>query len=378
MFKNKKIIIISSVVVFVILAGYVAWKQVPRLFFKPTPSDVEDGIEIIDFEDFETVSVVAQNLQIPWEIEFLPNGDMLATERPGTLRLLGETNRTYTIDDVNHTGEGGLLGMALHPNFEQNRYLYLYLTVSESGEIKNRVDRYVYTQDGELEQRETILQGIPGARFHNGGRMAFGPDGYLYITVGDAQNTSLAQIPTSLAGKILRVQDDGSVPPDNPFGNEVYTLGHRNPQGITWDDEGNMWATEHGNSANDELNLIVKGQNYGWPLIEGNQSAPGMITPATHSGNAETWAPGGMIHMNGNIFFGGLRGQALFEVLIGDDLNVLGMGAHFRQEIGRIRAVKIGPDGYVYVSTSNRDGRGTVQTGDDKIIKFHPSIFNRE
>src|SRR5262249_24978139 len=155
----------------------------------------------------------------------------------------------------------------------------------------------------------------PGAKYHDGGRMAFGPDDYLYITTGDATVDYLAQDISSLSGKILRIRDDGSLPQDNPFGNAVYSYGHRNSQGLTWDSLKQLWSTEHGPTGYDELNLIEKGQNYGWPLIMGSESRPGMKTPILHSG-LNTWAPASALFWDGSIFFGGLRGEALYEARI--------------------------------------------------------------
>jgi glucose/arabinose dehydrogenase len=306
----------------------------------------------------------------------LPSGDLLVTERPGTLRRV-ENGQVHKIEGVRHAGEGGLLGLALHPKFEQNRWLYLYLTTDSGDGLTNRVEKYTY-QDDRLSTRKIILGGIPGAQYHDGGRIAFGPDGHLYITTGDAGEDNAAQDTNSLAGKTLRVTDDGKAPADNPFGNEVYSYGHRNPQGLAWDDDGRLWQTEHGRSGlqsgYDELNLIEKGGNYGWPIIEGDETRAGMRPPIAHSGADETWAPASLAYREGSLFFGGLRGESLYEAKLTGD-NHVELKAHFRGDWGRLRTVAFGPDGQMYLTTSNTDGRGNEMTGDDKIIRIDPSIF---
>lgn len=319
--------------------------------------------------------VVADNLNIPWGVVFLPSGDMLLTERPGTLLRISGSDRTqYPISGVRHIGEGGLLGIALHPNFAENNWVYVYLTTGDEGGTTNRVERY-QLQDDQLTNREVILSNLPGARYHDGGAIAFGPDGYLYVTVGDASNSNLAQDTSSLAGKILRITDTGGIPSDNPFGNAVYSYGHRNPQGITWDEGGRMWATEHGRSGvlsgYDELNLIQSGGNYGWPVIEGDEARDGMQTPVLHSGASTTWAPASALSLNGSVFFGGLRGETLYEAILDGD-RVLELREYVVGDYGRIRAVTVGPDGMLYITTSNTDGRGQARQGDDKLIRIDP------
>lgn len=371
----------TLVLVFAILAaGLLYFLKEPitsYLFFSPTSTSTETGLDLNNGENTEEIEVMAEGLDIPWEIAFLPNGDLLVTERPGVLRRIGQDGGVFRIEGVRHVGEGGLLGMALHPEFEQNRWLYLYLTIEANQGTVNRVERY-RLENNRLTNRQVILQGIPGAVYHDGGRIAFGPDGFLYITTGDATEPDLAQDVNSLAGKILRIRDDGSIPADNPFGNEAYSLGHRNPQGLAWDNQGRLWVTEHGRSGIrsgfDELNLIEKGANYGWPVIQGDEERVGMRTPVIHSGPSETWAPAGAAFADGSIFFAGLRGQSLYEVEISNS-GVSNLKAHFRDEFGRLRAVVLGSDNSFYISTSNTDGRGNVQEGDDKIIRISKSLF---
>lgn len=293
---------------------------------------------------------------------------------------IGKNKEKIIIDipDVKRTGEGGLLGMALHPNFEQNKFIYLYLTASSGTGTINRVERYVMDVNS-LEDKKTIIDNIPGSSFHDGGRIAFGPDNLLYITTGDAGSSNLAQDTNSLAGKILRLNDDGSIPEDNPFGNAVYSYGHRNPQGLAWDNNGNLWATEHGRSGVlsglDEINLIEKGENYGWPVIEGDETKERMKTPIINSGPDITWAPSGMAYFNGSLFFAGLRGESLYKVDI-NNKSLRNLQTYLKSEYGRLRAVAVGPDGYLYVSTSNRDGRGKVRQADDKVIKINFSALD--
>lgn len=360
---NKKIIFFISIIILLTIAA---------VFFYRDRSSLQEGIKIdAGFE------IVAENLAIPWEIAFLPDGDLLVTERPGTLKRIGKEGRVYDIEGVEHVGEGGLLGMTLHPQFQENRWLYLYLTTKDESGLINRVDRYRFEND-HLSEKKTIIDKIPGAAYHDGGRIVFGPDGYLYITTGDASRSNLAQDIDSLAGKILRLKDDGLIPPDNPFGNAVYSYGHRNPQGLAWDNKGRLWATEHGRSGIlsglDELNLIEKGKNYGWPVIQGDETRAGMELPVAQSGPDATWAPAGVAFLNGSLFFGGLRGESLYEAKILNE-NKVSLRVYFQQEFGRIRAVALGPDGYIYIATSNTDGRGEPRLNDDKIIKINPKVF---
>jgi glucose/arabinose dehydrogenase len=319
------------------------------------------------------VEVVAKDLNVPWDIVFLPDGDLLVTERSGTLRRFGKNPATIDIPSVKHSGEGGLMGIALHPQFADNQFVYLYFTVE--GSPMNRIARFKLEGD-ELKFDKTIIENIPSALYHDGGQIAFGPDGMLYATTGDAEVKENAQNLKSLAGKTLRLTPDGDIPSDNPFGTAVWSYGHRNAQGIAWDDRGRMWQTEHGRSGAlsglDELNMVEKGKNYGWPTIQGDQTRDGMVTPVRNSGGFETWAPSGIAYLDGSLFFAGLRGSTLYEVKLDADGKVTDFKKRYTDTYGRLRAVVTGPDGYLYVTTSNRDGRGTVRDGDDKILKILP------
>lgn len=352
------------------------------VFYKFYISDNESRLRInlpqtpasnINDENTTQKVVLAENLEVPWALAFLPTGEIMVTERPGRVRLLGKDGKLSStplleLEVVKRIqGEGGLHGIAIHPDFGKNRFVYLYYTYANQGESSlNRVVRYTLKENA-LIQDVIIVDKIPGALFHDGGRIKFGPDKNLYISTGDAQNPSLSQDRNSLAGKILRVTDDGNPVAGNPFGNLAYSYGHRNPQGIAWDKNGILWETEHGQSATDEVNRIEQGKNYGWPEIRGNQERSGMEKPRLHSGS-DTWAPSDMAFVEDRLFFGGLRGEALFEL----DINSLNLKTHFKGELGRIREVVLGPDNMLYITTSNRDGRGSVRFGDDKIIRINP------
>lgn len=371
------------------VGGVAAWLIVPQWAFAPTDSEVPDGFRreasplsqaapADNGEDAE-IAVVAQDLEVPWAIDWLPNGAMLVTERPGRIQYFFEGRKQeITVPGVvRQVGEGGLLGLAVHPDFITKPWVYLYRTTGGGGGTVNTVERFRLTEDLELVEQVVLLGGIPGAAYHDGGALAFGPDGYLYITTGDAGQEALAQNRDSLAGKILRITEDGEIPEDNPFGTAVWSWGHRNPQGLAWDDSGELWATEHGRSGVqsglDELNIIEAGNNYGWPTIEGDERQEGLVGPVRHSGANDTWAPAGAAWWEGSLFFAGLRGQSLYEAQVNG--NDVALQAHLRGQLGRMRAVAVGPDGALYVSTSNQDGRGEVQTGDDKILRIPPGVL---
>lgn len=358
------------VVVFVAVFG------VPtHLFFTPTETGAGAGLDAEDV-DYE---VVADDLDVPWEVVVLEEDRYLVTERTGNLLFIEDGERIVLerFDELDEPflGEGGLLGIATHPEFEENQYLYVYLTVDRA-EVENTVRRFeVDFEAAELTNETTIIDGIPSDRIHNGGRIAFGPDEKLYVTTGDAAMAELAQDTDSLAGKILRLEPNGSAVADNPFGTEVYSYGHRNAQGITWDDEGTLWSTEHGPVARDELNVIEAGNNYGWPNITGAETHPDMSAPTYHSGPYETWAPAGAAYADGSVFFAGLRGERLYEARI-HDRSVNAFVGHFFTDFGRLRAVTLDPNGeYLYVTTSNTDGRGEAEPNDDRLLRIPLDAF---
>lgn len=362
---------IVALIVFAVAATVFLLKDpVMRWFFRPTGSRLEAGSQ----EGWSEVEVVASGLDTPWSLAFLPGGDTLVTERNGQLQRIGTEGNSYKVSGVRETSEGGLLGVAIHPNFTTNNWLYLYYTTEQNGQMTNLVERYTLSGDALIEP-VVILQGIPAAANHNGGSIAFGPDGKLYVTTGDAMQGELAQDTQSLAGKILRLNDDGTAAADNPFGNLVWSYGHRNPQGIAWDRGGRMWSVEHGPSGErkgngkDELNLIQRGGNYGWPVIAGDETREGMFSPVAHSGENETWAPAGIAAWGETLFFAGLRGQTLYEAHIGAD-GTADITRHFTEQYGRLRAVASLGD-TLYFTSSNRDGRGDPRSGGDKIYRFN-------
>ena len=341
-----------------------------------------------EFEDLGVkVETVAENLKVPWSIAFAPDGRIFFTERGGDLRVIEDGNlnpNPVTNFDVSG-GEGGLLGVALDPNFEENHYLYLYYSYSDFLTTYNKVVRF--TEDNNSLSEETVLiDKIPGAAIHDGGRIKFGSDGLLYITTGDAADTKLSQDVNSLAGKILRINSDGTIPEDNPFGSAIFSLGHRNPQGLDWHpDSGILVATEHGPSgergfAHDEVNVIESGKNYGWPDVIGDETGPEFTDPIIHTGD-DTWAPSGagfydsqnISDWYGKYFVATLRGNHL-RVLDFDFENnqVISSQAIFSGEFGRLRDASMGSDGNLYLLTSNQDGRGSPAANDDRILRIVP------
>ncbi|WP_400162383.1 PQQ-dependent sugar dehydrogenase [Brevibacillus sp. TJ4] len=327
--------------------------------------------------------VLAADLNVPWAIEIAEDGRIFFTERPGNVRviadgkLLEEPLISFPAPFVSQ-GEGGLLGLALDPQFADNHYLYVYHTYREEEQTYNRVLR-LREEANRAYVDKVLIDRIPGDSIHNGGRIKIGPDQMMYITTGDASDPQLSQDPASLAGKILRLHLDGNIPADNPFPNSpVYSWGNRNPQGIAWNQaNGQLYSSEHGSSAHDEINRIEKGANYGWPNIRGDEQADGMKTPIVHSGTT-TWAPSGMTFVSegpwaGQLLVANLRGQQLLRISLEDD-TVKEVVPLFPGEYGRIRDVYEGPDGSLYVLTNNRDGRGNPAQDDDKIIRLVPQF----
>ena len=324
--------------------------------------------------------VVAEGLTVPWSIVPLDTGRYLVTERIGRLTYI-DRGRISEVGrfDVYNRGEAGLLGIAIDPDFESNRWIYLYMSYSNGGGVLNKVVRYRLDRDNRsVGGHEVVVDGIPGADIHDGGRIKFGPDGYLYITTGDAAKPELAQDIDSLAGKILRVNSDGSIPSDNPFGNAVYSYGHRNPQGIDWHPVyGYMLSSEHGPVGHDEINLIVEGGNYGWPIVTGSGGEDGYIDPVYETGSS-TIAPSGASFISGDALpeYDGwfavacLRGEMLALFEFNSDATLVSVESLFRGVFGRIRDVVLDLDGSILILTSNRDGRGSPRPGDDKVIRI--------
>ena len=288
--------------------------------------------------------------------------------------------------EVVETGESGLMGIALDPQFAQTRYVYAAYTMRAAGGsgLQNRVVRLKDDPAGNKGTLDRVLlESIPGAATHDGARVRFGPDGKLYVTMGDAQNPAAAQDRTTLNGKVLRLNSDGSIPADNPFpGSPVFSYGHRNPQGLAWQPgTGRLYLSEHGPSGSpccqDELNFVEAGKNYGWPTITGDATREGMVSPIRQSGTSETWAPGGMSFVStgpwaGTLLFTGLRGQALYRVGLDreDPRKVTSFQPMLERQFGRLRDIVEGPDGALYLLTSNKDGRGQPTPDDDRVVKL--------
>ena len=321
-----------------------------------------------------TVGTVSTGLSVPWGIGYLTDGTAVISGRDdGSLHTLdpttGTVNQIGTVAGVEHGGEGGLLGLAVSPTFAQDTLLYVYFT----GENGNQIAT-VELRDGAVGNQQTILDGIPKAGIHNGGRLLFGPDGLLYVGTGDAGDRPNAQNVSSLGGKILRLSPDGTPAPGNPLAEApyVYSLGHRNVQGLAFDDVGRLWAAEFGQNTWDELNLITPGGNYGWPDVEGKQAGDGFIEPE-QVWSTDDASPSGIAYWRGSIWMAGLRGERLWQIPIVDSDQAAPTGepvAHLTDGFGRLRTVAAAPDGSLWVSTSNTDGRGDVRDGDDRILRI--------
>jgi len=338
------------------------------------------------------VETVIPNLEVVWSIVWAPDGRMIFTERRGRVRVYenGKLRPTplFTVPDVEPGGESGLMSVGLHPQFASNHFLYLSYAYN-SGGTQVRVARYRETPGG-LTEPQVIIEGIPAAQYHAGCRLRFGPDGKLYITTGDATKRELAQMLDSLAGKILRLNDDGTVPPDNPFVGkanarpEIWAYGSRNSQGIDFQPGSNLlFETEHGPSGfdgpggGDEVNIIERGKNYGWPVIHHRATQAGMesplleYTPACAPASGMFYRGSALPAFKGNFFFGCLRGERIIRVTL-DGRRVVSQESLLEGKYGRIRDIAEGPDGLIYFSTSNRDGRGNPASDDDRIMRMAP------
>jgi glucose/arabinose dehydrogenase len=307
---------------------------------------------------------VATGFDVPWGLVFLPDGSALLSERD-TARILsvsadGGVTEVGPVEGVQPGGEGGLLGLAVAPDSPET--IYAYFTAAED----NRVVRMPYLS-GALGAAEVVVDGIPKAGNHNGGRLAFGPDGKLYVSTGDASRPERAQDLESLGGKILRLNPDGSIPADNPFdGSPVFSYGHRNVQGLAFDEDGNLWASEFGQNTWDELNLIQAGQNYGWPVVEGVGGDDRFVDPVAQWSTDEA-SPSGIAFVRDTVFMAALRGERLWQIPVQD--GTAGSPADFAVgEFGRLRHAEVAPDGSLWVLTNNT-ARGTPRDGDDRILR---------
>ncbi len=365
---------------------------------EPAPVPLDYSCELIE-EGFGprgevdiNVEVAVSGLEIPWSIGFLPDGSLLVTERGGDVRRVDpqgtlDPEPVITVPAA-RAGEGGLLGLAIHPEFSENNYFYLFYTGTDDGELNNRIERYILAEDGRQAALDrTILEGMPANRYHDGGRLRFGSDGMLYATMGDAGVPDLAPDPASLAGKVLRIDPNGGIPEDNPFPDSAaWLIGVRNSQGIDWREDGRMVLVDHGPSFEfglrglDEINIADAGENLGWPAITGCETAPGLAAPSMSW--KEAMPPGGLAIYTGDeipewkgdaligvLGFGGATGH-LHRIRLDTLGNVTLSEVYLLGEYGRLRDVIMGPDGGLYVTTSNCDGRGDCPESKDVILRI--------
>lgn len=391
--NNKILFFIIAFVIIAVTAtfakDYLAIGKAPQLQFSNNQNS-EDSSAPISIGDSYEVETIAEGLSVPWAVVFTDEDRILVTERPGTIREVrdGVVSQNALLSlPVVANGEAGLMGLTLDPDYENNKLLYACYTYQNGNTLANRIVQ-ILDRGTSLEVQKTILENAPAARFHAGCELAIGPDDMLYVTFGDATEKSLAQDKNSLAGKILRMNLDGSVPTDNPIPNSLmWSLGHRNPQGITWDTRNDeMYSTEHGPSGNDgplggdEVNHIIKGENYGWPTVSHENSKPEFVSPMAVFTPAV--APGSIYFYDGTMYpefentllFATLKGEGLYRAVVNPE-NPKEIESYEKlplPDIGRIRDVTQGPDGYIYLTTSNTDGRGDARAGDDKIVKIHP------
>ena len=347
--------------------------------------------EAVDIPAGLTVETVVGGLEVPWDLAFAPDGRILITERPGRIRVVRDgilQEAPYATLEVYHRSEAGLMGIALDPDFADNGFLYVCYTYREGRGIFNRIARL--TDRGDTAGgHHVLLDRIPGASRHDGCRIRFGPEGYLYATTGDATDPRLSQDLDSPAGKVLRMAADGSAPPDNPFpGSLVYTWGHRNPQGLDWHPAtGDPFITEHGPDRDDEVNALEPGGNYGWPTATGIAGDPSFedavlaLTPTVAIAGA-AFVSGDRLPQawQGNLVFAALKGSHLQRVVLEapDYRSVRSRQTLLQGQFGRLRAVVMEPDGYLYFTTSNRDGRGRPREGDDRLLRLVPAPSDRE
>ncbi|GAB3280989.1 PQQ-dependent sugar dehydrogenase [Kineosporia babensis] len=328
-----------------------------------TPSS---GSEI----DLGSPEEIATGIEVPWGVAFLPDGTALVAERDSARILQIPANGTgsepvYEVPGVDAAGEGGLLGLAVSPDYASDETVYAYYTAADD----NRIVRFQL--DGG--RPEVIFEGIAKNSYHNGGRIAFGPDGLLYVGTGDAGDTSTSQNQDSVNGKILRLTPDGDPAPGNPENDSpVYSSGHRNVQGLAWDSEDRLFAAEFGQNELDEINLIEPGKNYGWPEVEGEgDTEDGRFTNPLVTWPTDQASPSGIAIAGNTLYVAALRGERLWTVPLADGETGEPV-AQFEGNYGRLRTVEVAPDGALWLTTSNTDGRGDVQDADDRILRFTP------
>ncbi|MFW5689278.1 MAG: PQQ-dependent sugar dehydrogenase [Spirochaetota bacterium] len=344
----------------------------------------ELGLEVHD---------LASDLDTPWSLVMAPDGWIWFTERPGRVSRVnpesGAFERIARVPSLER-GESGLMGLELHPDFPATPYVYLMQSYEGGSGIANRLVRYTY-RDGSLSNEEVLLDSILGNTFHDGARLAAGPDGYLYVTTGDAGRESLSQDPDSLNGKTLRLTWDGEPAPDNPFGNEVYSYGHRNAQGLTFHPRtGALFITEHGPDDNDEVAIVAAGENHGWPRVHGfcdgdvrgeeefcgdHEIAEPLAawTPTIAPAGADFYEGRAIPDWQGDFLFVTLKGSSLIRLELGPDArSVVAQQVISQGAFGRLRDVLVDEEGIVYIATSNRDGRGVPAADDDRILMVRP------
>jgi len=312
---------------------------------------------------------IATNLTSPWDVVFLPDGDALVSERDtGAVKRIAADGGVETVGEIpaaEPSSEGGLLGLAVHPDYPDEPWLYAYYSTTSD----NRVVRLRYPPGGAFGLEQLVIDGIPSSDYHNGGRIAFGPDGLLYVATGDSTNGELSQDKASLGGKILRLTPEGDPAPDNPFDSPVWTYGHRNVQGIAWDEDGRLYASEFGQDTWDELNLIEEGNNYGWPQVEGDGGGDEFTNPLVQWRPDEA-SPSGIAYAEGAVWMTGLNGERLWRIDVEGGRVVGDPEAFFVGEYGRLREVEVAPDGSLWLVTSNTDGRGDPAAEDDRILRL--------
>lgn len=358
----------SRVLTVVVAAAVLAGCTATPVSEPATPAPTTPPVDTSPVQPAGAPVDVVTGLASPWSILRVTDGVTLISQRDDgqILRLEnGEVSSIGTVPGVVHDGEGGLLGLAFLPR-DDGVWLYAYLTAADD----NRIVRMSYdvTSGSALGEPEVILEGLAKAGNHDGGRIAFGPDGMLYATVGDAGQPDRAQDPASLNGKILRMTPEGDVPDDNPTPDSyVYSMGHRNPQGLAWDDDGQLWAAEFGQDTWDEFNRIEAGANYGWPIVEGQVDDARFVQPVLQWPTDEA-SPSGLAYVDGTFFLASLRGQRVWAIYVGAD-GTAGATPWFVGEFGRIRDVAVGPDGSLWFITNNTDGRGDVRDGDDRLMQ---------
>jgi len=348
----------------------------------------------IQASDPFVVSTLVSGLTTPWDLAWGPDGQIWVSERGGRISRVSPSNGQRTtagqVPSVSESGESGLMGIAFHPDFASQPFVYAAHSYLQNGALRNRLVRMRW--DGQtLGAPEVLLANIPASGIHDGSRLAVGPDRLLYMTMGDASNADLAQDKSSLAGKVLRLTLTGQPAPGNPFGTAIYSFGHRNPQGLVFHPtSGALYSTEHGPSDNDEVNIVVAGRNYGWPTVHGAcDDDVGSERAFCQANNVveplATWTPtiapsGADIYLadlipqwKGNLLFTSLNGRALYRLtLSADGQRVTAKETLFQGQFGRLRDVLVGPDGSVYLATSNRDGRGNPSADDDRILRVRP------